>query len=113
MHLHARRLIIDHPDGDLIDEIAELPEHFAASMAQLGFDQEDGAELPPAPPKPTRDSRAAPRAFGNTHGPSRPLSNAGLAPLRCRRSHPAAVLGAHVMPRSVATEIREGNFSCP
>ena len=57
MHLHARRLIIDHPDGDLIDEIAELPEHFAASMAQLGFDQEDGAELPPAPPKPTRDSR--------------------------------------------------------
>ena len=57
MHLHARRLIIDHPDGDLIDEIAELPEHFAASMVQLGFDQEDGAELPPAPPKPTRDSR--------------------------------------------------------
>jgi 23S rRNA pseudouridine955/2504/2580 synthase len=33
MHLHARRLIIDHPDGDLIDVRAELPEHFAASWA--------------------------------------------------------------------------------
>lgn len=57
MHLHARRLIIEHPDGDHIDEIAELPEHFAASMAQLGFDQETGAELPPEPAKPTRESR--------------------------------------------------------
>ncbi len=45
MHLHARRLLIDHPDGDVIDVTAELPEHFAASMAQLGFDEEDGAEL--------------------------------------------------------------------
>ncbi len=39
MHLHARRLIIDAPDGDTIDEIAELPEHFAATMSQLGFDE--------------------------------------------------------------------------
>jgi 23S rRNA pseudouridine955/2504/2580 synthase len=38
MHLHARRLIIDHPEGGKIDVSAELPEHFAASMEQLGFD---------------------------------------------------------------------------
>ncbi len=38
MHLHARRLIIDSPDGETIDATAELPEHFAASMEQLGFD---------------------------------------------------------------------------
>ncbi len=38
MHLHARRLIIDHPDGTPLDVTAPLPEHFAASMAQLGFD---------------------------------------------------------------------------
>lgn len=38
MHLHARRLIIDAPGGEEIDAIAELPEHFAASLAQLGFD---------------------------------------------------------------------------
>ena len=39
MHLHARRLIIHAPEGGKIDAIAELPEHFAASMEQLGFDQ--------------------------------------------------------------------------
>ena len=39
MHLHARRLVIGAPDGGKIDVIAELPEHFAASMEQLGFDQ--------------------------------------------------------------------------
>jgi len=38
MHLHARRLVIDHPDGGKIDVTAELPEHFAASMEHLGFD---------------------------------------------------------------------------
>lgn len=43
MHLHARRLVIDAPKDDSggggkIDVSAELPEHFAASMEQLGFD---------------------------------------------------------------------------
>ena len=38
MHLHARRLVIGAPGGEAIDATAELPEHFAASMAQLGFD---------------------------------------------------------------------------
>jgi 23S rRNA pseudouridine955/2504/2580 synthase len=45
LHLHARRLRIDHPDGGQIDVTAELPEHFAESMANLGFDQADG-DLP-------------------------------------------------------------------
>ncbi len=39
LHLHARRLRIDHPDGDAaIDVTADLPDHFAATMASLGFD---------------------------------------------------------------------------
>ncbi len=46
MHLHARRLIIDHPDGTPLDIIAELPHHFAASMTQLGFDQSRGDTVP-------------------------------------------------------------------
>ena len=59
MHLHARRLIIDHPDGDQIDVVATLPEHFANSMANLGFDEEDGAELPYTPPPPGREEQKA------------------------------------------------------
>jgi 23S rRNA pseudouridine955/2504/2580 synthase len=38
MHLHARRLVIGAPGDATIDAVAELPEHFAASMEQLGFD---------------------------------------------------------------------------
>jgi len=55
MHLHARRLIIDHPDGAPLDVTAPLPAHFATSMEQLGFDEEDGAALPEAPAKPARE----------------------------------------------------------
>jgi 23S rRNA pseudouridine955/2504/2580 synthase len=57
MHLHARRLIIDHPGGDRIDVTAPLPEHFAASMEQLGFDQSLGdIEIAP-PPRPDRETK--------------------------------------------------------
>jgi 23S rRNA pseudouridine955/2504/2580 synthase len=38
LHLHARRLRIDHPDGGQVDVTAELPSHFADSIANLGFD---------------------------------------------------------------------------
>jgi 23S rRNA pseudouridine955/2504/2580 synthase len=38
LHLHARRLRIDHPDGDRIDVTAELPDHFAETIANLGLD---------------------------------------------------------------------------
>jgi len=38
LHLHARRLRIDHPDGGRLDVTAELPDHFRDSMAGLGFD---------------------------------------------------------------------------
>ena len=62
MHLHARRLIIDHPDGDVIDVRAELPEHFANTMANLGFEEDDGDALP-QPYKPGKaDEKAAAKA---------------------------------------------------
>ncbi|MCP5396255.1 MAG: RluA family pseudouridine synthase [Sphingomonadaceae bacterium] len=58
MHLHARRLIIDHPDGDRLDVTAELPEHFAASMEQLGFDESlSAAEPEKGPPPPGKDDK--------------------------------------------------------
>ena len=45
MHLHARRLRIDHPDGDQIDIRAELPAHFAESLVDLGFSAHLGDDL--------------------------------------------------------------------
>ncbi len=57
MHLHARRLIIEHPDGAPLDVTAQLPEHFANSMDQLGFNEADGAELAEAPKLPEKEAR--------------------------------------------------------
>ena len=45
MHLHARRLKINGPEGETIDVTAEPPTHFADSIALLGFDP-DGGDLP-------------------------------------------------------------------
>ena len=45
MHLHARRIRVDHPDGGRVDVRADLPEHFAASLISLGFDINAG-DLP-------------------------------------------------------------------
>jgi len=46
MHLHARRLILPHPDGTPLDVEAPLPAHFAASLEQLGFSEADGEYTP-------------------------------------------------------------------
>jgi 23S rRNA pseudouridine955/2504/2580 synthase len=45
MHLHARRIRIDHPDGDRLDVTAEPPAHIAESFETLGFDLAAG-DLP-------------------------------------------------------------------
>ena len=57
MHLHARRLIIDHPDGTPLDVTASLPDHFAASMEQLGFEVELGNSLPDPVAAPPREAQ--------------------------------------------------------
>ena len=78
MHLHARRLIIDAPKdkdggGDTIDVTAELPEHFAASMDQLGFDPAlSAAEPEKGPPPPTRAvKKQAAKAHAKTYRKAR------------------------------------------
>ncbi len=38
MHLHARRIRIDHPSGGHLDIVADLPTHMAESFADLGLD---------------------------------------------------------------------------
>ncbi|WP_277980301.1 RluA family pseudouridine synthase [Sphingomonas phyllosphaerae] len=60
MHLHARRIRVDHPDGGEIDVTAELPSHFSESLASLGFEAMAGDMMPldeRAPP--TREEKKA------------------------------------------------------
>ena len=52
LHLHARRIRIDGPDGGKIDVTADLPPHFAESLAMLGFSPMAGDSLPLETPKP-------------------------------------------------------------
>ena len=59
MHLHARRLVIPAPGGDTIDVTADLPDHFAASMVSLGFDEADGASQISAPAAPSKEVKKA------------------------------------------------------
>jgi 23S rRNA pseudouridine955/2504/2580 synthase len=49
LHLHARRLRIDHPDGGSLDVAAEPPPHLADSLAYLGFDPALGDRPDEAP----------------------------------------------------------------
>ena len=57
LHLHARRIRIDAPDGGTIDVSAELPHHFAESLATLGFSPMAGDSLPLEPPKASPEAR--------------------------------------------------------
>lgn len=60
MHLHARRIRIDHPDGGKLDVTADLPTHFAETLKQLGFDLERGDNMPPDERAPmTREQEKA------------------------------------------------------
>lgn len=76
MHLHARRLIIAQPGrtgageetgGGKLDVVADLPEHFAASMEALGFDPalSDAAPIREEAPErtPAEKKQAARRHF--------------------------------------------------
>ncbi|KTT69975.1 RluA family pseudouridine synthase [Sphingomonas endophytica] len=60
MHLHARRIRVDHPDGGEIDVTAELPTHFAESLSLLGFEPMAG-DMMPLDEKllPTREEKKA------------------------------------------------------
>jgi 23S rRNA pseudouridine955/2504/2580 synthase len=68
LHLHARRIRIDAPDGGVIDVTAELSSHIAESLATLGFDRSAADALPlqekaaPSPESKQRRVAAAARA---------------------------------------------------
>jgi len=67
MHLHARRLRIDHPDGSPLDVMAEPPRHFAETLADLGFDAAEG-DLPLEEKASSRqDERVAAKRAATAH----------------------------------------------
>ena len=67
MHLHARRLRIDHPDGSPLDVKADLPRHFAETLADLGFDMAEG-DLPLEEKAPSKEEeKAAARRAAAAH----------------------------------------------
>ncbi|ANY19936.1 Ribosomal large subunit pseudouridine synthase C [Tsuneonella dongtanensis] len=78
MHLHARRLIIDHPEGKgygkKLDVTADLPEHFAASMEQLGFDPNlsDAAPTEGPPERSKEEKKQAARQHAKQMRKSKP-----------------------------------------
>jgi len=44
LHLHARRIVIPHPDGGVIDVTASMPPHMRQSWNLLGFDEASAEE---------------------------------------------------------------------
>ena len=46
LHLHARRIVIPHPTGGILDVTAPLPPHMQQSWNLLGFDAELGDNEP-------------------------------------------------------------------
>jgi 23S rRNA pseudouridine955/2504/2580 synthase len=61
LHLHARRIRIDAPEGGVIDVTAELPPHFAESIVTLGFSPMAGDSMPLDQAKPTASPEAKQR----------------------------------------------------
>jgi len=65
LHLHARSIRIDAPGKDRIDVTAEPPEHFAATLASLGFDRAAG-DLP-FDDSPLPETRAETKTRARAH----------------------------------------------
>jgi 23S rRNA pseudouridine955/2504/2580 synthase len=49
LHLLARRLVLPHPRGGIIDVTAPLPEHMKKSFAMFGFDEREPDPIEDAP----------------------------------------------------------------
>ena len=41
LHLHARRIVIPHPDGGLVNQMAPLPPHMVQTWNLLGFEESE------------------------------------------------------------------------
>ena len=89
LHLHARRIRIDAPEGGKIDVTAELPGHFAESLSTLGFDPLAGDSMPmeqaPAPSREAKQRKAAAAAKAKRRERRGERRSRGSQPKRERR----------------------------
>lgn len=101
MHLHARRLVIGEPNdgkggGGILDVTAELPEHFAASMEQLGF-SERASEAAPLREVEVPKSREEKKQAARAH--AKQFRKARKGERRGRRTSATAAPKAKAKPR--------------
>ena len=85
LHLHARRIRVEGPEGAEIDVTAELPQHFAESLATLGFDTIAGDHMPldrgdPAALPEVRERKAAAAAKNRRRERKGERRNRGSSP---------------------------------
>ena len=100
MHLHSRRIRVDHPDGSEIDVSAELPAHFAESLKQLGFDEMLGNMMPLETPPPP--SKAVKKQQAKQHAKTVRKERKGER--RNRGGEPAARTGTGKPTKSASTK---------
>lgn len=91
MHLHSRRIRIDHPDGGKLDVKADLPTHFAETLVQLGFNLEDGDNLPPDEKVPftKEQEKAKAKAHAKTYRKERRGERQGRRDTTAAKKKPA------------------------
>ena len=89
LHLHARRIRIDAPEGGKIDVTAELPTHFAETLSTLGFSPMAGDSLPleqsAAPSREAKQRKAAAAAKAKRRERRGERRSRGSEPKRGRR----------------------------
>lgn len=103
MHLHARRLIIKEPTGSILDVTADLPEHFAASMDQLGFKIEMSTAEPlreDSTIQTSKEKKQAAKAYAKQYRKTRRGE-------RRSRTNIAQKLQAHNKPKKAKPRSRE------
>ncbi|MEQ1510808.1 MAG: RluA family pseudouridine synthase [Sphingopyxis sp.] len=67
LHLHARNLRIDQPMGGKLEVSADLPDHFAESLASLGFSESAGDDMAQRPDKRPPLSREGKKTQAKAH----------------------------------------------
>ena len=101
MHLHARRLMIEGPGGERLDVSADLPAHFAESIAHLGFHGESALAEPMRDDPPER-SRAEKKQAARQHAKQYRKSRKGERRARRTGSGQSAPKGRKSVKKAVA-----------